>query len=190
VRIRDATEDDLPAIVAVYDRLVAAPSVIWRDDPTDLADRRAWFEGRRRDGYPVLVVEADDGSFAGYGSFGDFRPFPGYHATVEHSVHLDDGHRGRGLGQALLDALIERARALDKAVLVAGVDAANHGSLRFHERNGFVETGRMPGVGRKFGAPVDLVLLQLDLGPDAYATPPSTAAPDTPPRTPRTEDRP
>lgn len=173
MRIRDATEDDLPAIVAVYDRLVAAPSVIWRDDPTDVDDRRRWFEGRRRAGHPVLVAEADDGSFAGYGSFGEFRPFPGYHRTVEHSIHLDDGHRGRGLGQALLDALIVRARDLDKAVMVAGVDAANHGSLRFHVRNGFVETGRMPGVGRKFGEPVDLVLLQLDLGQGTSTTPPA-----------------
>lgn len=184
MRIRDATEGDLPAIVAVYDRLVAAPHVLWRDDPTDLDDRRAWLEARQRAGHPVLVVETDDGTLAGYGSFAEFRPFPGYHATVEHSVHVDEAHCGRGLGQALLDALIARARDLGKAVMVAGVDAANDGSLRFHERNGFVETGRMPGVGRKFGEPVDLVLLQRDLGQD-----PDTTS-SVPTRTPPMEDRP
>ncbi len=67
------------------------------------------------------------------------------------------------MGQALLDALVERAIRLDKRVMIAGVDGGNDGSIRFHERNGFREVARMPAIGRKFDRPVDLVLLQRDL---------------------------
>jgi phosphinothricin acetyltransferase len=162
VIVRDATVEDLPAIVEIYDEMVSMPSVLWRDDPTDLADRAHWMRSRLELGYPVLVAD-EGGDVLGYGSFGDFRSFPGYRPTVEHSIHVRAAATGSGIGQAIIDELIERARALDKSVMVAGVDAANDGSLRFHARNGFREVGRMPGVGRKFGRSVDLVLMQKEL---------------------------
>jgi L-amino acid N-acyltransferase YncA len=162
VIVREATDDDLPAIVAVYDEMVDLPSVLWRDDHTDVDDRKRWMHERREQGYPVLVAEAD-GEVVGYASFGNFRSFPGYRPTVEHSVHISTAHTGRGIGQALLDAVTDRAVALGKSVMVAGVDADNAGSIRFHERNGFREVGRMPAVGRKFDRPVELVLMQRDI---------------------------
>jgi L-amino acid N-acyltransferase len=47
---------------------------------------------------------------------------------------------------------------------VAGIDGENEGSIRFHERHGFVETARMPEVGRKFDRWLDLVLMQRTIG--------------------------
>jgi L-amino acid N-acyltransferase YncA len=82
---------------------------------------------------------------------------------VEHTIHVDAAHRGQGVGDALLRAMIDRLRSMGKAVLVAGLDAGNDGSARFHERFGFRRVAHLPGVGRKAGQPVDLVLLQLDL---------------------------
>jgi phosphinothricin acetyltransferase len=74
---------------------------------------------------------------------------------------------GRGVGRLLIEALAERARAAGKRVMVGGIDGTNVDSIRFHERLGFVEVARMPGIGEKFGRPLDLVLVQLALDGDA-----------------------
>jgi L-amino acid N-acyltransferase len=101
--------------------------------------------------------------FTSYGSFrGDGRR-PGYRFTVEHTIHVAETHWGAGVGRALLEALIERARNTGHHVLVGGIDADNAASLRFHERLGFAEVARMPQVGRKFDRWLDLVLVQLIL---------------------------
>lgn len=161
--IRDAIEADLVAITEITNQVVAEGTAIWRDDPVTVEDRASWLAQRLAEHHPVLVAETETGQVAGFATFGEFRPFPGYHPTVEHSIHLAEHHRGLGIGRQLLDALIGRAIALGKEAMIAGVDAATVGSIRFHERAGFREVGHLPRVGRKFGQPVDLVLLQLDL---------------------------
>ena len=97
----------------------------------------------------------------GFASFGDFRAWPGYRFTVEHSVHVRSDCRGRGVGHTLMTALLlTRGRALGKHVMMAGVDADNAGSIRFHERLGFERVGHLREVGFKFGRRLDLVFLQ------------------------------
>jgi phosphinothricin acetyltransferase len=164
VVVRDATEADLPAILAVYNDVIATSTAIWREEPVTLEDRTAWFAAQHAEGFPVLVATVGD-DVAGFASFGHFRHHPGYHPTVEHSIHVAAGHRGRGVGTALLDAIVARARALGRSVVVGGIDGANEASIRLHERAGFREVARMPGIGRKHGEVLDLVLLQLDLDP-------------------------
>ena len=100
---------------------------------------------------------------SGSRAFGDFRAWPGYRYTVEHSVHVRADRRGSGVGQALMPPLIARARGLGKHVMMAGVDADNAGSIRFHERLGFERVGHLREVGFKFGRRLDLVFLQLRL---------------------------
>ncbi|WP_183856159.1 GNAT family N-acetyltransferase [Prosthecomicrobium pneumaticum] len=157
--IRDATEADLPAILAIYNDAVLNTTAIWNDDPADLDNRRAWYEQRRALGYPVLVAE-DEGRVIGYASFGDYRPFQGYRFTVENSVYVAADARGKGAGSLLLGALVEAGIAAGKHVMVAGIDASNAVSLRLHARHGFVETARMPELGYKFGRFLDLVFMQ------------------------------
>jgi len=159
--IRPATEADLPAILAIYNDAVTKTTSIWNEAPSDLESRLAWFTVRRKAGFPVLV--ADEGGVQGYGSFGEFRPFDGYRHTVEHSVYVLDAAQGKGFGRMLLAALIEEARRMGKRVMVGAIDASNYASLALHETMGFEETGRMPGVGEKFGKRLDLVLVQLNL---------------------------
>ena len=86
--------------------------------------------------------------------------WPGYLPTVEHSIHVREDCWGRGIGRRLIDALVARARAEGKHVMVAGIDSENVGSIRFHERCGFFEVARMPELGTKFGRRLDLVLMQ------------------------------
>jgi phosphinothricin acetyltransferase len=160
--IRAARETDLPAILAIYNDAVENTTAIWNETPVDLVNRLNWFDARRAAGFPVLVAE-HEGRVTGYGSFGDFRPFEGYRVTVEHSLYVDADARGRGHGSALLDALIEEARKLDKRAMIGGIDGTNAPSIALHAKFGFAEVGRLPGVGTKFGRPLDLVLMQKNL---------------------------
>src|SRR5436190_2256965 len=150
MEIRDAGVDDLPGLLAIYNEVIATSTAIYTDQPATLDDRVAWWNARVAQGYPVLVA-TDRSGVIGFASFGDFRAWPGYRFTVEHSVHVRSACRGRGVGHVLMTALIARGRALGKHVMMAGVDADNTGSLRFHERLGFERVGHLREVGFKFG---------------------------------------
>ncbi len=157
--IRPAGDGDLPGIYAIFEDAVRNSTAIWIDDPGTVQDRRAWLLLRQSQNYPVLVA-VEDGTVLGYGSFGDFRPYQGFRGTVEHSLYVAPAAQRRGVGRALLEALIAEARARGKRILVAAVDSGNAASLALHRAFGFMETGRMPGVGEKFGRTLDMVLLQ------------------------------
>lgn len=162
--IRDLSEADIPAITAIYNDLIAHTDVIWLEEPVTVEDRTAWLRGLRPDDAALAAVD-DDGTVVGYAACFEFRGKAGYWPTVELTIMLDRAHRGAGVGQALMDELIDRATAAGRHVMVAGIDGGNTGSIRFHERNGFRTVAAMPGVGRKHGRPLDLVLMQRTLHP-------------------------
>jgi len=162
--IRDAGEGDLAAILEIYNDAVAHTTAIWNDTLVDLENRRAWLALRRSQGFPVLVAVAGDGAVVGYAAYGDWRPFDGYRYTVEHSVYVHQARRGAGVGRLLLVALIDRARAAGKHVMVAGIDATNEASIALHEKLGFRRSGLIEQVGRKFDRWLDLVFMDKRLG--------------------------
>lgn len=164
--IRPATSADVPEILAIYNQVIATSTAIYTETPVTLADRMAWFEARQKQGFPVLVAE-EGGAVLGFASFGDFRAWPCYRYSVEHSVHIRDDARGTGIGSRLIEALLLEARRLGKHVMIAAVDAANEASLRFHERLGFEKVGHFREVGYKFNRWLDLVFLQKTLEPAA-----------------------
>ncbi|MGL3211320.1 N-acetyltransferase family protein [Bradyrhizobium sp. BR 1433] len=157
--IRPATEQDIPEITAIFNEAVANSNAIWTEKQDSEAERLAWMTARQALGYPVLVA-VEGTTVLGYGTFGDFRAFPGYRYSVEHSVYIHADHRGRGLGRIIVDELIAAATALGKHVMIAGIDGGNPASLRLHAQAGFVEVARMQEVGRKFGRWLDLVFMQ------------------------------
>jgi len=159
MEIRDAVEGDLEGIREIYNDVLLNSTAIYNDRPATLEDRRAWWRARVEQGYPVLVA-VEEGDVVGFASFGDFRSWPGYRFTVEGTVHIRADRRGQGLGRALLEALVERARAAGKHVMIAGVDAENQASLRYLERFGFERAGLLKEVGFKFGRWLDLVFMQ------------------------------
>ncbi|MEG1041122.1 MAG: N-acetyltransferase family protein [Pseudomonas sp.] len=166
--IRDAVTADLPGIRDIYNDAVLNTTAIWNEQPVDLANRQAWFDARQAQRYPILViVDAAAEQVLGYASFGDWRPFEGFRHTVEHSVYIRADQRGNGLAPKLMQALIERARACHKHVMVAAIESGNSASIRLHERLGFTLNGQMPQVGVKFGRWLDLTFMQLILNPGA-----------------------
>jgi L-amino acid N-acyltransferase len=159
VSVRDACEQDLPGLTDIYNQVIAESTAVFSETAVTLEERTLWWQTRTAQGYPVLVA-SDAAGVAGFATFGDFRSWPGYRYTVEHTVHVRAGRRGSGVGRALMLELMPRAVALGKHMMIAGIDAANAGSIRFHERLGFVGVGVLREVGFKFGRRLDLQLMQ------------------------------
>jgi L-amino acid N-acyltransferase len=160
VELRDASTEDLPGILALYNEIITRSTAVYALLPTTLEERRGWLHARAASGYPVLVA-VREAQLIGFSSFGDWRgTWPGYRYTVEHTVHVQAEARGAGVGRRLLEALFPRARALGKHVMLGAIDADNHASIRFHERLGFVPVAHFREVGHKFGRWLDLVFVQ------------------------------
>src|SRR5215467_7456066 len=130
--LADATEPDLEGLLGIYNEVIANSTAVFATLPVTLDERRRWWQARTAQGYPVLIAR-DEHGVAAFGSFNDFRAWPGYRFTVEHTLHVRADARGRGIGTQLLRVLIERAHSLGKHVMIAGVDADNAASIRFHE---------------------------------------------------------
>jgi len=156
--IEDARAHDLPAITAILNHAAAHSTATWHEYPKSEAEMAEWFAARQKD---YVVLAARDGSeLLGYASYGPFRAPSGYRLTAEHSIYVREDQRGKGIGKALLTALIERARTQGLHALIGGVDADNGLSIALHKAFGFEETGRLPEAGRKFDRWLTLVFLQ------------------------------
>lgn len=160
--IRPASPADAEAINRIYNTFVLTSTATWDTGVEPLESRVRWLAARQAAGDVVLVAELDS-RVVGYAGWGPFREKCGYARTKEHTVYVDAAAQGSGLGTALLRRLIEEARRADVHVLLGVVSADNEGSIRLHERLGFVERGRLPQTGRRFDRWLDLVFLQLML---------------------------
>lgn len=163
MQIRDALDTDLEGILLIYNDAVQNSTAIWNDHVVDLDNRRAWLAERHEQGYPVLVAIDDAQKVAGYASFGPWRPHDGFRHTVENSVYVSPEHRGSGIGRSLMQALIERARTLEKHVMIAFIESENRASVHMHQQIGFMHVGQIRQVGCKFGQWLDLTMMQLTL---------------------------
>src|SRR3569833_1979573 len=162
--VRDARESDLPGLLDIYNEVIATSTAVYSYTPVTLDDRVQWWKARVARGLPGLGA-TDSSGVLGFSTFGDFRSWPGYRHTVEHSVHVRQDRRGHGVGKELVKALFPRAEALGKHVMIVGVDAANEASIRFYERLWFEKAAHLREVGHKFERWLDLVFLQRWIGP-------------------------
>ncbi|HZX79418.1 MAG TPA: GNAT family N-acetyltransferase [Lysobacter sp.] len=164
-RIRPALAADLAAIRRIYVHEVehGTATYEWAVPDADEMTRRwrAIVDG----GHPYLVAERD-GRVAGYAYASAYRAREGYRWTVEDSLYVDLAFRGRGIGHALLSALIARCEALGYRCMVAVIgDATNRASIALHERLGFRIAGRFPALGRMQGRWLENVQMLRSLGP-------------------------
>ena len=160
--ISNATEKDLQPMLDVYNEAIINTTAVYQEETHTLAMRRKWLEEKQEAGLPVFVAYLND-EFAGFSSYGPFRNWPGYRFTVEHSVYVAAGFRGRGIGKKLVMALIEHARQQKIHVIVAGIDAAGEASIGMHLSLGFKEVAWFKEVGFKFGRWLDLKFFELIL---------------------------
>lgn len=160
--IRPATPADLAPIMAFWNPMIRNTTVTFSSEEKTEAGLAEMIAIRRAAGQEFLVAEVG-GEVLGLATYAQFRGGNGYAHAMEHTIILAPEAQGRGLGKALMEALERHARAAGCHVLVAGVSGENAAGIAFHAALGFVETGRMPEVGRKFGRWLDLVLMQKTL---------------------------
>ena len=163
--IRPAMGTDIDATAAIYSHHVIHGLASFETDPPDAAEMgRRWADVVAR-GLPYLVACDASGMVLGYAYAGPYRTRPAYHRTVENSVYLRPDVARRGIGLALLTALIEacEARGCRQMVAVVG-DSGNAGSISLHLRAGFRMVGTLEAVGFKHGRWVDTVPLQRAIG--------------------------
>src|SRR4051794_8730829 len=170
--VRPSQDSDLAQIAAIYAHAVRHGTASFELDPppeAEMARRRsALIEG----GYPYLVAEAE-GAILGYAYAGPYRPRAAYRSTVEDSIYIAPAAQGRGVGRALLAALIRECEARDFRLMVAVIgDEASAGSIALHRSAGFEHVGTLPGIGYKHGRWLASVLMQRVLGPGT-STPPT-----------------
>ncbi|WP_109477180.1 GNAT family N-acetyltransferase [Paraburkholderia sp. C35] len=149
------------AILAIFNDAIVNSTALYDYKARTPQNMVAWFEAKRAGGFPVIGVEDSDGVLLGFGSYGTFRAWPAYKYTVEHSVYIHGGHRGKGLGRVVMQEIIAAARQNNVHALIGGIDATNSGSIALHERLGFRHVGTLPEVGFKFGRWLDLAFYQL-----------------------------
>ena len=170
MKISACTFAHAPEILAIFNDAIANSTALYDYKPRTMAFMETWFEMRKTGNLPILGAFDDDGSLAGFGTYGPFRGFAGYKYTVEHSVYVHPAKRGRGLGKRLLLEVIAAAEKQDYHVLVGGIDSENATSIRLHLNLGFTHCASIKQAGYKFGRWRDLEFYQLIL--------PTPAAPD------------
>ncbi len=172
VRIRMATEKDMPAIQEIYAHYVSNTTASFEEEPPTVAEMTARWQRVHSRGLPYLVATYRN-QVVGYAYAGPFRERSGYRYTIEDSVYVSEEYRGRDVGNELMTELIARCIALGFRQMIAVIgDSTNASSLALHSRHGFFVVGALSSTCFKFGRWVDAVLMQRILGDGDNSLPP------------------
>ena len=169
--IRSATGADASAVAAIYGHHVLNGLGTFEEVPPSDAEIGARIAAVLERGLPYLVATDDAGAVIGFAYAAPFRPRAAYRYTVEDSVYIDPAHLGRGVGKALVGAVIAACEALGLRQMIAVIgDTGNAGSIGLHRSLGFEHQGVGRSLGYKHGRWVDIVWMQRALnGGDASA---------------------
>ena len=164
--VRAAVPADLETVTAICAYYVTSTVTTFEEVPPTAADWQRRLDDLTRRDLPFLVAE-QDGMVCGYAYASSWRPKPAYRYTVEDTVYISPSHLGRGIGRALLAALLTGcAQAGARQVIAVIADTGSDASVALHRRLGFTMAGRLRRVGFKHGQWIDTVLMQRDLEPD------------------------
>jgi len=147
MKIRDAIEPDLPAIIRIYNAAIASRMATAQLEPVTLESRRNWLKDHSPDRYPFWVLEISS-QIAGWLTLKSFLPRSAYRGTAEVSVYVDEEFRRRGIARTLLEEAISRAPSLQITAMVGLIFAHNEASLRLFQQLGFEKWGLLPQIAR------------------------------------------
>ena len=170
--IRDSEPGDIPAITAIYAHSVMTSVATFDEQPPSVEEMRERRAEVLDAGLPFIVAIGGDGHIFGYAYAAAFRRRTGYRFTLEDSIYVERSATQRGIGTALLTALIERCAAGGYRQMVAVIaDTERTASIRLHEKLGFKLVGVLPAAGFKFRRWIDVVLMQRALGAGGTGSP-------------------
>lgn len=157
--LRDAVEADLPAIVAIYNSIVAGRMVTADLEPVTVESRRAWWAAHQTPSRPIWVLVNPAGEVAAWLSFDTFYPRAAYDGTAMIALYVAEAHRRRGLGRQLLRLAAARAPGLGLHTLLGYIFGHNEPSLQLFAAEGFTRWAHLPRVAVLDGVERDLVIL-------------------------------
>jgi L-amino acid N-acyltransferase YncA len=158
MKIRDAVEGDLPAILEIYNAAIATRIATAQLEPVTLEERRDWLKEHSAGRHPFWVLEAD-GRVAGWLSLKPFLPRCAYRGAAEVSVYVHENFRRRGVATKLLKEAIARSPSLEIEAMVGLIFAHNEPSLNLFASLGFTRWGLLPGIARVDGVERDLAIM-------------------------------
>ena len=157
---RDATINDLPKIVGIYNSTIPSRLVTSDIEPVTVSSRINWFNQHTAQGRPLWVVETPNKNVIGWVSFQSFyHGRPAYEATVELSIYLDVSQRNKGLGKQVLQYSIDTAKQFGIKTLLGFIFAHNEPSLKLFNHFGFEEWGTLPNIATLDGVERSLKIL-------------------------------
>ena len=162
VTIRDVAEADASAISAIYGHHVLHGTASYEIDPPSLEETLSRIRHIIGRGWPFIVAEIDR-EVAGYAYATQFRDRAAYQFACENSIYVRPGRMGRGIGKALLRALMEDSAEFGFRTMVAVIGGAEPASIALHSKCGFAEVGRLKAVGWKKELWLDSVYMQREL---------------------------
>ena len=161
MRIRKAEQKDLVALLDIYNYEVINGVSTLDLNPRTLAERQIWFDQHNVENHPLYIAEMD-GCVAGYSSLSSYREKEAYKSTVDLSIYISPDYRKRGIATALMEFILEEAKADARThSVVSVITAGNEASCKLHEKFGFTFCGTVPQVGMKFGKFQDIVTYSL-----------------------------
>ncbi|MFZ9865148.1 MAG: GNAT family N-acetyltransferase [Ilumatobacteraceae bacterium] len=158
VTIRTAEIGDAEAIRQIYNHEVENTTATMDLVPRTLADQQNWLAARS--GAFATIVAVLEGEVVGFASLSPYKERAAYRPTVEDSVYVRRDLGGRGIGKALLTAVIDLAAASGFHSVMARIETSGTASRALHASCGFREVGVEVEVGRKFNRWIDMVLMQ------------------------------
>lgn len=158
MEVRLATLDDAEGIRAIYNREVLEGTATFDLRARSLEEQRLWLSERSGAHAVMVAVEGDE--VVGFGSLSAYRNRPAYSTTVEDSVYVAPGHQGKGIGRALLEALVDAAELRGFHTVIGRIAGGNEASIALHQRCGFEVVGVEREVGRKFRRWLDVTIVQ------------------------------
>jgi phosphinothricin acetyltransferase len=159
--IRPAADSDAATIAAIYNHYVRTSTATFDTQERSASEQIAWL-AEHVDPFPVVVAENDDGVVA-WGALSPWGTRCAYRHTVEISIYVAPEAAGQGIGPAITEVLVGRARELRHHAIVSQIVHENDASLSMSRRLGFEHVGTLREVGRKFDRWLDVVLMELVL---------------------------
>lgn len=160
--IRPAVAADVPVILDIFNTEILGGVNAFDTEPIEGAAQDAWYLAHADPRFPLLVAE-DGGLITGWASLSPWARHGAYERTAELSIFIDANHRGRRIGTALMQRLIDGGRAAGHHVLLGRAEASNQASRRLLVACGFSEIALMREVGWKKGRYLDVAIFQLIL---------------------------
>jgi phosphinothricin acetyltransferase len=161
VTVRDATEADLPAIVAIYNAAIPGRTATADLEPVTVESRREWFAKHDPNRRPLWVAEVDGEVVAWIGLSSFYGGRPAYDATAEVSMYVAPHFQTKGLGRDLMQRMIAACPRLGVTTLLGMFFDHNAASQKLCAALGFEQLGHLTRIANLDGQVRGLVITAL-----------------------------